>query len=417
MRANLWLIPTATAVAAFALAKSMAAVDRHIGQASDRWFRFSGEAESARALLSTISASMITFTGLVFSITILVLQLASSQFSPRALRTFLEDRVTQVAMATFVGTFVFAMALLPELHIRHETHDGFVPGLSVSIAFALVLASVGVFIHYINHMAHSVRAVSIVKHISKETRCELLEMYPALILDSPETPREVPQNPPDFSLANEGQAGVLSSINQTALLEACLEHDLVVRLLPMPGDFVANGAPLFEAWGTTSPSHEQLAGAVLLADERTPRQDPGFGFRQLVDIATRALSPGVNDPSTAVQVLDEIHDLLRLLAERDIPSSQRVDEEGVLRLILPAMTWQGYVHLALDEIRHYGGSSLQVARRTRALLDDCLSVASPERQVCLRLQQTLLDHNIEEHMPTEHDRAAAKKASAQGHGN
>lgn len=392
LRARLWLAPAISAVVAFVGEKALVALDRSIDPQREAWFLFAGAAQSARELLSTIASSMMTFIGLVFSITILVLQLASSQFSPRVLRTFLEDRGTKLAMGSFVGTFVFSMALLPDVRDQSELDPGFVPALSIYVAFALVLVSVGVFIHYIDHMAQAIRVVTIMKRVAAETHRAICHMYPEGALEGPEEPVATPEGPPSLVVHHDGRAGVLCAVDERALMKLARETGTVVAVVPMPGELVPHGAPLVRIWGpTTSVDRDALRAALSLGDERTPHQDPAFGFRQLVDIAERALSPGINDPSTAVQALDELHDLLRALALRHLPSPQRVDPDGALRLILPRPSWAAFVGLALDEIRHYGAGSVQVARRMYVLIDDCLSVAPPGRRPCLEEQRRRLD--------------------------
>jgi uncharacterized membrane protein len=416
LRASLWFVPGLTAAAAFVGAKILVMVDGRIDQSRSAWFLFSGEPESAREILSTAASSTMTFAGLVFSITILVLQLASNQFSPRVLRTFLEDRVTQIAMAAFVGSFVFSMALLPDVRSAHDGADGFVPGLSVFVAFILVLLSVGVFIHYIDHMAHAVRAISIIKRVSGETRRWIGRLYPEEVAPDPADLVRGPTAPPSQVLAHQHAGGVLSAVDERPLLELARREDLVLALVPRPGDYVPRGAPLFRVWGTFRGERGKIEEAVFISAERSPHQDPAFGFRQLVDIAERALSPSLNDPSTAVQALDEIHDLLRMLAPRRFPSSLRLDEAGAVRLIVPRPDWEGYVHLAFDEIRHHGAGSIQIARRMRAAIEDLIQVAPADRRAALEEQRALLEEGAREQMKTAADRRLATVPSAQGHG-
>lgn len=403
LRTRLWLAPAVTAVVAFASEKALVAVDRSINPHREAWFLFAGAAQGARELLSTIASSMMTFIGLVFSITILVLQLASSQFSPRVLRTFLEDRGTQLAMGSFVGTFVFSMALLPDVRGESELDAAFVPALSIYVAFALVLFSVGVFIHYIDHMAQAIRVITIMKRVSAETHGTIRHMYPDAGLEQV-ADVATPVGPPSLVVHHEGRGGVLCAVDEEALLRLACETSVVVAVVPMPGEFVPHGAAIVRIWGSTSCDRDALRAALSIGSERTPGQDPAFGFRQLVDIAERALSPGINDPSTAVQALDELHDLLRSLALRQFPAQQRVGPDGELRLILPRPSWAAFVGLALDEIRHYGAGSIQIVRRMRVLIEDCLAVAPPERRPCLEEQQRRLDEATRRELPAA-DRA------------
>jgi uncharacterized membrane protein len=413
LRTSLWLVPLAAVLVAIGFARVSLRVDQRIAQHQEAWYLFSGQADSARELLSTIASSLMTFTGVVFSITILVLQIASSQFSPRVLRTFMEDRFTRFSMGMFVGSFTYAMVLLPEVRESTDQHPAFVPSLSIFVAFVLVLLSVGVFVRYIHHMAHSIRAVHVIHRVADETRHSLVRMYPEQAGD-PVAPVSVPREPPDQEFPHDQPPGVVMAIEEAELLALACEHDVLIALVPMVGDFLPRGAPLFKVWGKGRLSLEELRGCVVVGEERTPHQDPAFGFRQLVDVAERALSPAINDPTTAVQALDQLHDLLRALATRPFPDPIRVDSSGRLRLILPRPDWEGFVRLGLDEIREYGEGSIQVARRLRALLLDLISVAPEDRRAVLQEQLTLLDASTRRGFHTKAERQSARSASTQG---
>lgn len=393
LRSSLWLWPGVSAAAAFGAAKGLVRVDRAIAL-EGAWFLYGGGPESARELLSTVASSILTFTALVFSITIVALQLASTQFSPRVLGTFLEDRATKAAMAQFVGTFVFSMAVLQE--VRGTASGGaFVPGLSVYVAFGLVLVSVGMFIHFIHHTAHSVRAVAILKRVGDATRESLERMYPEGARERARWPEGPPEGAPAAQVHHEGRGGVVIAVDEEALMREAEALGGVIALVPRPGDFVPAGAPLLQVWTARADVDEgRLRDAVLIGLQRNVHQDAAFGFRQLVDVADRALSPGMNDASTAVLALDQLHDLLRTLARRHMPPALRVDDRGAARLVVPGPTWDDYVSLALDEIRLYGAGAPQVARRLRALLDDVARVASAERRPALEAQRRLLDEAV-----------------------
>ncbi|OJH39977.1 hypothetical protein BON30_12930 [Cystobacter ferrugineus] len=400
-------------MAAIGFAQVSLRVDQRIEQNQEAWYLFYGQADSARELLSTIASSLMTFTGVVFSITILVLQIASSQFSPRVLRTFLEDRFTRFSMGMFVGSFTYAMVLLPEVREPTDQHPAFVPALSIFLAFVLVLLSVGVFVRYIHHMAHSIRAVHVIHRVADETRHSLARMYPEQARE-PVAPVTVPRTPPDQEFPHDRPPGVVMAIEEAELLALACDRDVIIALVPMVGDFLPRGAPLFKVWGQGRLSLDELRDCVVVGEERTPYQDPAFGFRQLVDVAERALSPAINDPTTAVQALDQLHDLLRSLATRPFPAHLRVDTSGRLRLILPRPDWEGLVRLGLDEIREYGESSIQVARRLRAVLGDLLSVAPADRQAVLQEQLSLLEASARRGFHTEVERRSARLGSTQG---
>ena len=408
LRVQLWLIPGAAAIFTFLLARVLVEVDRVWIEQHDAWFLFQGTSSGARELVSTIASAMITFTGVVFSITVLVLQLASGQFSPRVLRSLLGDRHTQAAMATFVGTFVFALGLLLSIRGSSDDVQALVPALSVFVAFAFVLVSVGVFILYIHHISHSVRAITIITRIGDETRHTIEGMFPDVARgaddeDEPASNPEARDAAP--AIVRSTDRGALARVNSSRLFELACKHDALVELIPMVGDFVPYDAPVLRYWPAERTEVACALDALVFESERAPDQDPMFGIRQLVDIAQRALSPGVNDPSTAVQVLDAIHDLLRMLSRREFPDPVRVDQDGVPRLILHRPSWDAFTHLALDEIREAGAGSSQVVRRLYALIDDCIAYAPVSRHAPLRVQRALLEAAAHEAAPQATDGA------------
>jgi uncharacterized membrane protein len=415
---NYWLIPALCVAAAIGLSYASQAMDARLPHDEPAWYLFGGGPEGARSVLSAVVASMLTLAGLVFSVTILVLQLASNQFSPRALRSFLRDHPSQLALGIFVGTFVYALLGLRIVRGTSEGIERHVPSLSVWLAVVLAVLSVGTFVYYIHHVAQSIRAVVILARIGKETRGTLEEMYPeGLGEDTEEVRSQRPEGPPSVVIPHPGLSGVLATVDEEQLLSSARGARVTLALVPMVGDFVPHGGPLFEAWGdATSLDAKGLIKALSFGPERTLQQDTAFGFRQLVDIAERALSPGINDPTTAVQAIDQLHDLLRRMVRRRFPSASRRDETGAPRLICPRPDWGSYVRLALDEIRQYGRGSIQVTRRLRFLLEDLLRVAPAFRRGELEQQLALLEASVEHAFATPREAAMAVRASPQGHG-
>lgn len=414
---SLWPQPVAAMLVALVSAALLVNVDQARAPHEEYWFLFGGQSESAREVLSTIASSLLSFTGLVFSITVLVLQLASTQFSSRVLRTFLRDRTTRLTMATFVGSFVFALVVLTRVREDRPDNPEFVPALSVSAAIVLLVLSVAVFVRYIHHMAHSIRAVTVITRVAAETRESLDRLYPASLLHEPATPLPRPRRVPDRLVLSRTPGGVVVEVDEEALIELATRCHGVIAFVPFIGDFVPNGSVLFQVWSTHPPEDEALADCVMLGVERTPYEDAAFGFRELVDIAERALSPAINDPTTAVQALDQIHDLLRMLATREIPAAERADHQGQLRLILPRPDWEAYVNLALDEICQFGRRSIQVHRRVRALIADLLQVVPAPRRAVLEQQLATLDVSVREAFETRLEQRRARTPSAQGQGD
>ncbi|NVJ02180.1 DUF2254 domain-containing protein [Myxococcus sp. AM009] len=415
-----WLVPALCVFASIGLSQLAQAIDARLPQHEQTWYLFQGGPEGARSVLSAVASSMMTFAGLVFSVTILVLQQASNQFSPRILRTFLRDRKSQLSLGIFVGTFVYALLAMRSVrgtseNLEIESH---VPSLSVWLAVVFVLISVGTFIFFIHHVAQSIRAVVILGRIRDET-CETMErMYPEGVgHDAEDAPLERPQGMPSLVVPHAGRSGVLVTLDEEQLLRCAQRAEVTMVVVPMMGDFVPHGSALFEVWGDAgSLDLPSALASVQIGRERTLQQDTAFGFRQLVDIAERALSPGTNDPSTAVQAIDQLHDLLRRLVLRRFPSLRRLDDQGVPRLICPRPDFNDYVRLSMDEIREYGEGSIQVARRLRFLLEDLLRVAPDFRRAELERQRALLDANVTRGFADARVAEEARRAGPQGHG-
>ncbi len=394
LRSSLWFIPSILVAAAIVLAEAALRVDEHLLNGAEGWFLFRGGIEGARAVVSTIATSMLTFTGLVFSVTMLVLQLASNQLSPRVMRTFLRDRANQLVLGVFIATFVYALLVLRGIR---TTDDGepFVPALSVWLALVLVLISIGLFVFYINHMAQSIRPVSVMARVADETRAAIRRLYPAGIGETAEGKQKPAAGVAVAIVLSPGPSGVLLGTDEKRLLKAAKAQRCLIELTAKVGEFVREGSRLFIIYGAWDEEAEsELLNSVSFGLDRTMEQDAAFGFRQLVDIAERALSPGINDPTTAVQALDQMHALLGDLAARDIPSPYR-DVDGSLTLILPRPEWPDYVALACDEIRRAGEGQMQIQQRMRAMLGELLEVVRDDRKPALEEQVALLDAAIE----------------------
>lgn len=408
LRDSLWFVPSMCVIGAVILALVLIRIDR-AGFKSD--FIFVGGPDGARGFLSTISSSMITLTGLVFTITVVVLQLASQQYSPRVLRTFLGDRHSQLALGLFTATFTYALVVLREIRGDDSSGDAFVPSLAVTCAFLFVLASLALFVNYIHQITQSIRVGNITRSIGDETRAGIEKLYGR---DAPDE-RPIPSGLPMQTLTAPSR-GILQALDPGEMVDFAVRWDAVVEIVPAIGDFVPEGSPLVRVHNPPPSGSEALLESVNLGRERTMEQDPPFGFRQLVDIAERALSPSMNDPTTAVQCLDEIHNLLRMLATRSFPPGQHLDDRGSLRLVHSFMTWDAYVRLAFDEIRAYGKDSLQIHRRLRSIILDLLDVAPSDRHGPLQTQLQLLAASAERDFADDEDKASARYPDAQGIG-
>lgn len=381
-----WFVPGVTVLTISGLALALLALDRDLVQSGSQ-VGFGGGPDSARALLSAIASSTLTLTALVFSITIVVLQLASSQFSPRVLRTFLRDHRSQVTLGIFLGTFVHALLVLREVRGEDGSTEQFVPGLSIFASFGLVILSVAFFVHYIHHIAGSIRVIEIIRRIFDETVKSIDRCHPDD--HDAHAAHEPPAHSPTL-VVQAGSQGVVTAVEMNRLANVAREAEATLVVVPRVGDFVAKGMPLVEVYGSAEIDESRVRSTVALSRERDLAQDPAFGFRQLVDIAERSLSPGVNDPTTAAQCLDHIHALLRHLAPRHLTARTCVSDDGFLLAVAGQPSWEDYVRLGLDEIRHWGAGSIQVHQRIEALLADLTTVTPPERLGVLAEQRRLL---------------------------
>ncbi|MDQ6944403.1 MAG: DUF2254 domain-containing protein [Candidatus Eremiobacteraeota bacterium] len=405
LAANLWLIPLLAFVLAFALSRGLLAFDQTLDVSTKAWFLYGGSPQGARQLLATIAGSMITFIGLVFSSTILVLQLASSQFSPRVMRSFFRDRIIQTALGTFIATFAFAIFVLREL--RESAAAPFVPGLSTYVAISLVWLSLAMFVVYINHIAERIRAVTVIGVAARETATTLARSQrnrPPLAAFVP------PSQEPEIVRAR--RHGSVAGIDAGALVRFGAVIDARFEVIPLAGDFVRTGSPVVRAWCSRalSPGEIERAGrAISIERERSMRADPLFGFRQLVDIANKALSPGINDPTTAVLVLDQLAELLRAVAADEPRSDVYPDDRGVVRVFVPRPTWSAFVDASLEEILHYGRGSLHVMRKVRTLVVDLEEAVAPGYRPVLERYRLRVETSIDDAFTRPEDRAAARR--------
>lgn len=406
---GLWFLPMVWALAAILVAVALVELDQRWGGDDPSWLVFSRGPESARSVLSVVAGSMLAFTGTVFSITIVVLQLASTQFSPRVLRTFLRDRGSQHSFGVFVATAVYSLVVLRE--IGEEVP---VPGIALTGAFVMVLASIFSFVYLVHHVANSVRAVSIMEAVAAETRASIRENFATEGADAHgAAPLDLGE--PAAVITLDRGPGNLLGVDEDDLIRIARRNGCVLEVLHTVGDYLPSNVPLFAVHGgdgSVAPS--QVLEHVGTGPERTLYQDTAFGFRQLVDIAEKALSPAMNDPTTAVQCIDRLHDLLRRLAARPWPSGRYHDEDGDLRLVVPLPSWDDLVHLAFDEIRHYGIGSIQIPRRIRAALVDLKQAAPAERHAALDEQLEALDEAVAREYVAADQRRLARQPDAQG---
>jgi uncharacterized membrane protein len=279
--------------------------------------------------------------------------------------------------------------------------------------------SIVAFLYLIDHAARSLRPVAGVDRVSLDAQRVIQSLYPRSLAEEREASlghSDPPLPSPSTTIAHDGASGVVLAVDTAGLVAAAERADYVIRLIPQVGEFVARGEMLFEVYGEREPSPGELQQAVAVGPARTLREDPAFAFRILVDVAVKALSPAVNDPTTAVQAMHQIHRLLRLVGTRDLSTGRVHDRRGRLRLISRTPDWEDFVSLAVTEIRLYGAGSIQVPRRLRAMLEKLIEVLPPGRAPALREQLSLLERSVQRAFEDLEDQRRADIPDVQGVG-
>jgi uncharacterized membrane protein len=415
-RSRLWVVPSAGVGMALLLAVATLGVDHLLIDDGAPFPVFTGSPDTVRSILSLIGTSIATLTALVLTIVAVVIQLATQHLSPRAVRTFLQDPQSHLTLGTFVTTFTYALVILQQLNLTHEPDADTVASSSVTLAFLLAVLSIGMFISYVDHIVHQSRVTSIIDRIGNETRRAAEQEYPSAEDGPRQVEGEVPERAPDH-VVRAPTHGVILELDVPRLIEASAERGVLLVTVPAVGDFIPRGDRLFEVYGEHDGDDDAFIAPVEIDAERSITQDVPFGFRLLIDIAERGLSSGINDPTTATQVVDQLHDLLRLLGTRPFPNGWHADSGGTPRLVVAQPGWHVYVALAFEEIRHYGRDSVQVLRRLRSAAENLLAELPEDRHGPLERQLSLIDDAIERSFPTDAERDVARHADAQGIGS
>jgi uncharacterized membrane protein len=411
VRNSLWIVPLVFVVLAVAMALALPSIDERTRTTIGISF---GE-DAARAVLGAIASGMITFTGFVFSILLLAVQFGSSQFSPRLLRRFLRDPSTKVALGIFMATFIYALAVLRVVGTGENA--AFVPNNAISVAILLLLLSMLMFLRLLSRTTQSLRVASVLAELGADARRVVDRVYPEPFVQREPMTQPGPQSGEGRTVTYQGAPGIVQSVDVPNLVERARRADAVIALEPRFGELVAEGSPLFTVQGERSLIDDRwLRGTVATGDERTLRQDPAFAFRLFADISAKALSPGVNDPTTATQALDQIELLLRKVGSRRLTPGVGRDSAGTVRLHYRAPTWEDYLSLAIDETRHYGEGSVQVMRRLRALLENVHSSVPETRRPAVEAELALLDAAASRVFGDSTDRLAAVSSDRQGLG-
>lgn len=335
---------------------------------------FPPEPEAAHVVLGTIAGSMITVVSVVYSILLVVLTFASTQFSPRVLVAFVEDRVSQTTLGIFVGTFVYCLLTLPAVRSQPVA---FVPSIAVIVAIVLAIACLACLLYFIHHMAARIQASHVVDRVAVETE-RILDELLSRPLGGPPTEDDVPAEIGPGAAVLARRSGYIRSLDEPALLAAARAADAAVRVDRAVGHFVIEGTPLFEV-APADRATDALRAAGLHAFEigpsRTMEQDVEFGILQIVDIALKAISPAVNDPTTALTCIDQLGRILARAAMRRPPISTLRDADGRARVVRPGTSFPRLLDVAFSQIGHYGKADVAVPLRMMRVLAELAGVA------------------------------------------
>ena len=406
---SLWLLPALFTAAALALAWLLVHVDPYLPESlnrrSIRWL-FSGGADGARGVLSAIAGSIITVTGVVFSVTIVALQLASSQYTPRVLRTFMADRSNQFVLAVFIGTFVYALAVMRTIHGSGDGYEEFVPAVAVTVGFVLAIISIGCLIFYIHHAARSIQIETIMANVTADALRAVQTEYS----DQPgsESDWVEPNLPAHVVRARE--AGYVTALDESALMKAARSTSCIVSVEVAFGQFVYPGMPLARLWGNAPGDEiaENVRDAFATGPARTQHQDPTLGIVELVDIAVKALSPGINDPTTAMNAFDRLGEILLEIGKRQRITQIQADDGATIILARP--TFAAAVELAVDQIARYGATNPAVIERIASVVARIASLMPADRHETLRLQLERVRVLALDRLQVAHDRARVNTA-------
>lgn len=370
LRSSYWFLPTVMSVMAIGLSFGCLALDTKIRYKvlQEQGWVYSGGPQGARAVLATMAGSIITVAGTTFSVTIAVLSMASAQFGPRLVRNFMRDRGNQIVLGVFMATFLYCLLVLRT--VRGTTDDTYVPHLSVTVGVALAIVSLGALIFFIHHVAESIRVSNMIGAIGSELDDAICRLFPKMI--GGEAGHIQPREQKNVMVILASKSGYLQNVDEDTILKVATRLGAVLRLQTRPGDYVVAGMPLVEGGVAAEMSHtdeEAIRTSFSLGLQRTPDQDAEFAFLQVVELAVRALSPGINDPFTAIMCIDRVCGALCLLAERSLPSAYRLDRDGQLRVVAQPYSYRLLVRAAFSQIRENGTSHSVIVKHLRTQID------------------------------------------------
>ena len=371
IRSSLWFIPALMTGFVVLLSFGLLWLDRTYAAeiATQTPWLFGGTASSAQDILSTIASAVITVVSIAFSLTIVAMQQASAQYTPRVLRNFTSDRGNQIVLGAYIATFVYSLLILRAVRETENGTEGFIPSIAVGVAVLLVLVCIGMLIYFINHIASSLQASTVISRVHQELLEQINELYPKHIGEATAQKSQKTVTPKKNTHAiRSKKGGFVTSIEEDGFSTKAIDGVRALHILPKVGDFVASGEVIAVAVASTEPlraATEKIRSLVVITNNRSIVQDPLFAVRQLVDTALKGLSPGINDTTTSNYCVRYLGDALGILANREFPSSVRVIPENDLKVYLAKPTWDVFVHESFSQI-------IQAANDNGQVIEECL---------------------------------------------
>ena len=372
VRTGFWFVPIVMLLASAVLALLLLFLDGHLDPSAKHTLRwaYSGGPSGARSLLSTIAGSMITAASVTFSLASVALSISSQQYGSRVLRNFMRDTITQVLLGTFLSTFIYCVLVVRT--IRGSDYGGFVPAISVTVAIALTVVSLVLLVFFIHHISASIQASRIIGVIASNIESAVPRLYP---LGNGEPSADDSRVARDFTgpqlTVGIIDSGYVQSIDLSTLISIASEHHLIVEVLVQPGDPLVQGDPVVRVWGAaqvTKPMTHRILRSFLLGGDRTDEQDIRFQFQQLTDVVVRALSPGINDPFTAINGTDELARTLQMMARHAPRHGNLLDKQGELRVVAPLATVGELLQQTVGHIAIYAAKDAFVMDGLRRVL-------------------------------------------------
>jgi uncharacterized membrane protein len=406
LRSSLWLVPFFSIPLSLIALRVLHWLDVWLG-----WRLLGFEAADAKTLLEAFVSATLAFVVFTFGSLLVAIQVASAQMTPRIIATtLLRNDVVKYTVGLLIFTWMFAVGA--QNRLDEQAYQ-----LIALVAILLGIISFAAFFYLIDYASRLLRPISILTRVGDTGIAVAGSVYPEPSSRSTgESERRMP-SAPEAIIRHRGNSGIVLAVNVGRLLKKAEVSDGIIEFVPQVGDFVAADDPLFRLYaGSPAIDADALRALVAFGSERTMDQDPTFAFRIVVDIALKALSPAINDPTTAVLAIDQLHRMLRVVGKRELRSDEILDKSGKLRVIFRTPDWEDFVHLAFREIRACGSNNLQIVRRLRAMIENLVPTLPDHRHPALLQELNLLDRDIAKNFVYPEDLALARIADTQGLG-